>query len=162
MKFVIEEKYSGIYYIIKEGFLDMQIVVTKELSRENHIWLNSLTDNLKESYVTELIRTTQKLEQNDDKNHADSLWEVVTRINREMIEKVRKDDRMCKALAEIMKPEIDEAFDNGFNNGKVLTFQNMINDGMPIEQAKKYAEISDQLAEKVFRELKKKNKMISE
>ena len=24
---------------------------------------------------------------------------------------------MCKALAEIMKPEIDEAFNNGFDDG---------------------------------------------
>ena len=72
-----------------------ELEFTEELSRKNHIWLNSLTANLEESYVTELITTTQKLEQNDDKNHADSLWEVITRINKETIEKVRKDGNMC-------------------------------------------------------------------
>lgn len=116
-KFDIEQKWKGIYYIIKEGELQIQIVVTKELSRENHIWLNSLSANMHEHYITELITTTQTLVHNDDKNYADSLWEVVTRTNTETIKKLRKDDFMCKALAEIMKPEIDEAFDNGFNDG---------------------------------------------
>lgn len=159
-KFLIEEKWSGIYYIIKEGYLDIQVVVTGELSRENHIWLNSLSEHLNEVSITELIVTTQALEHNDEKNHADSLWEVVTRVNKEIVKKVREDDGMCRALAEIMKPEIDEAFDNGFNNGfddgtnngKILAFRNMIKDGLPRELAQKYAEISDQLAEKVLAE----------
>lgn len=118
-----------------------------------------------ENYVTELITTTQALETHDEKKYADSLWEVVTRVNIETIKKVRKDDFMCKALAEIMKPELDEAFDNGFNDGfnngvntgrndgKILVFRNMIKDGVPRELAQKYAEISDQLAEQVLAEI---------
>ena len=171
-KFCIEEKWKGIYYIIKEGELHIQIIVTKELSRKNHIWLNSLSANMCENYVTELITTTQTLESNDEKKYADSLWEVVTRVNVETIKKVRKDDFMCKALAEIMKPEIDEAFDNGFNNGynsgykegvdcaknegKILAFRNMIKAGMSRELAQQCAELSDQLAEQVLAEKKKK------
>lgn len=155
-KFIIEEKWSGIYYIIKEGYISIQIVVTKELSRKNHIWLNSLSGNMNEAYIAELITKTQKLESNDDKNYADSLWEVVTRANKKIVEKVREDEDMCKALAEIMKPEIDEAFDNGFSNGmndgKRLAFRNMIKDGMSRELAQKYTEISDQLAEQVLAE----------
>lgn len=68
---------------------------------------------------------------------------------------------MCKALAEIMKPEIDEAFNNGFNNGfddgidsgKICVFQNMIKDGMSRELAQKYAEISDELVEMALKEM---------
>ena len=117
LKFHVEQKWKGIYYILKEGELHIQIVVTKELSRDNHIWLNSLSANMQENYITELITTTQALVHNDEKKHADSLWEVVTRTNTETIKKLREDDFMCKALAEIMKPELDEAFDNGFNDG---------------------------------------------
>ena len=159
------EKWKGIYYIIKEGELQIQIIVTKELSRKNHIWLNSLSANMHENYVTELITTTQALESRDEKKYADSLWEVVTRMNIETIKKVRKDDFMCKALAEIMKPELDEAFDNGFNNGykegfdcakndgKILAFRNMIKEGMSRELAQKCTELSDQLVEKVLAEI---------
>ena len=35
-------------------------------------------------------------------------------IVRKVVNSLREDEKMCKALAEIMKPEIDEAFDNGF------------------------------------------------
>ena len=86
------------------------------------------------------------------------LWDVVATVNKDIVKKVREDEKMCKALAEIMKPELDEAFDNGFdagfddgiNDGKVLAFRNMIKDGMPRERAQKYTEISDELAEQVL------------
>ena len=148
-KFKIEEKWAGIYYIIKEGSIKIQIVVTKELSRENHIWLNSLSAGMNEHNIKELVYTTKALRRLDEKAQADSLWEVVATVNKEMVERVREDEMMCKALAEIMKPEIDEAYDNG----RLLAFRNMIKDGMSLEQAKKYTEISDQLAEQVLAEL---------
>ena len=155
--FRIEEKWAGIYYISKEGHIKTQIVVTKELSRENHIWLNSLSASMNELSVAELVYTTKALKRWDEKIQADSLWEVVATVNKEMVEKVMEDEKVCKALAEIMKPEIDEAFDNGFNNGlvesKIVVFRNMIKDGMPREQAQRYAEISDQIAEQVLAEM---------
>lgn len=119
--FTVEEKYPGIYYIVKEGHLKIQIVVSKELHRKNHIWLNSLSTNISEQSATELIMTTQQLECPDEKNYADSLWEVVATVNKRMIQKLRRNEIMCEALAKIMKPEIDAAvnaaFDNGFNDG---------------------------------------------
>ena len=68
---------------------------------------------------------------------------------------------MCKALAEIMKPEIDEAFNNGFNNGfddgtdnkGIQVFKNMIANGISKELAQKCAEISDLLVEKALSEM---------
>ena len=164
-KFRIEEKWRGIYYIIKDGNIRIQIVVTKELSRDNHIWLNSLSARMNEQNIKELVYTTKALSRLDEKAQADSLWEVVATVNKEEVEKVREDEKMCKALAEIMKPEIDEAFNNGFNDGfnngfndgqqesKILVFRNMIKDGMSQEKAQKYAEISDELAEQVLAEI---------
>ncbi len=157
-KFIIEENEKGIYYIIKEGYITIQIVVIRELSKENHIWLNSLSEHLEESHVIDLINTTQALKHNDEKIYADSLWEVVARINTKTIKEIRKDDIMCKALAEIMKPEIDEAFNNGFNDGvdyakndgKILVFRNMIKAGISCELAQKYAELSDEIVKQVL------------
>lgn len=167
--FTIEEKWSGIYYIIKEDYIKIQVIVVRELSQKNHIWLNSLSGKVGVEQATELIVTTQKLKDFDDKNYADSLWEVVATANRRIIQKVREDEAMCKALAEIMKPEIEAAFSNGFNNGfdngfddgfddgkeekGIRVFQNMIKDGMSRELAQRYAEISDQLVEKALAEI---------
>ena len=60
-----------------------------------------------------------------------------------------------------MKPELDEAFGNGFNDGmnqakndgKILAFRNMIKDGMSRELAQKFTELSDQLVEEVLAEV---------
>ena len=60
---------------------------------------------------------------------------------------------MCKALAEIMKPEIDEAFNNGIENKGIQVFKNMIANGISKELAQKCAEISDSLVEKAVDEL---------
>ncbi len=111
--------------------------------------------------ATELIETTQKLVNLDEKNYADSLWEIVASVNKQTIQKVREDENMCKALAEIMKPEIDEAFNNGFDNGfdngtnnkGIQVFKNMIENGISKELAQKCAEISDSLVEKALSEM---------
>ncbi|MBR3769216.1 MAG: hypothetical protein IKL06_01660 [Lachnospiraceae bacterium] len=157
-KFHIEQKCNGIYYIIKEGDIKIQIIVSKELSRENHIWLNSLSDKVDVQQAIQFIERAEQLEHLDDKNYADSLWEVVETVNKEIVQKVREDESMaCKALTSIMQPKIDEAFDDGFNNGSldkgISIFKNMIKDGMPKELAQKYAEISDELAEKALAEI---------
>ena len=74
---------------------------------------------------------------------------------------------MCKALAEIMKPEIDimmkEALDNGFNDGfndgldkkGIQVFINMIQRGFSREDAQSLAEISDELVEIALKECTK-------
>ena len=108
---------------------------------------------MNEHNIKELVYTTKALRRLDEKAQADSLWEVVATVNREMVERVREDEKMCKALAEIMKPEIDEAFSNGQRESKILVFRNMIKDGISPEQAKKYVEINDQLAEQVLAEM---------
>jgi len=152
-KFCIEEKYPGIYYIIKEGYISMQVVVSRELRWKNHVWLNSLSEKVSVQQATELIEYTQQLTRADDKNYADSLWEIVASVNKQTIQKVREDENMCKALAEIMKPEIDEAFSNGFNNGSICSFKNMIKKGMSRELAQECAGLSDELVEKVLAEM---------
>ncbi len=163
--FAIEEKTPGIYYISKDGFIRIQIVVCRKLSRENHIWLNSLSSQISVDDAAELIRHTKQLTLLNEKNYADSLWEIVASVNKKTIETIREDNTMCKALAEIMKPEIDEAFqngfDNGFNNGfddgilnkGLRTFKNMIKEGIPKEIAQKCTELSNELVEKALAEM---------
>ena len=108
--------------------------MSKELSQQNHIGLNSLSTNITEHNMSELIMTTQQLESLDEKNHADSLWEVVATVNKQIIQKLRRNEIMCEALAKIMKPEIDAAFDDGFNNGFFSVIEKMLKGGKTPDQ----------------------------
>ena len=131
--------------------------------RKNHIWLNSLSEKVGMEQVTELLDRTQKLESIDEKNYADSLWEIVATVNEETITEMRRDKQMCEALARIMKPEIDEAFNNGFDDGYdggkkekgIEVFKNMLKKGLAREFAQECADISDELVEKALREMSK-------
>ena len=153
-KFAIEQKYPGIYYIIKEKHIKIQIIVSRELGEENHIWLNSLSDKMKEKQVLEFLTTAQGLRNLDEKNYADSLWDIVSAVNQNVVQKIREDENMCKGLAEIMKPELDEAFNSGFNNGSISSFKNMIRKGITKELAQECAGLSDELVEKALAEMK--------
>ena len=156
-RFTIEERYPGVYYIIKERHIKIQIIVSRELSDENHIWLNALSDKMKVTQVASFLKTSQELVNLDDKNYADSIWDIVVSVNQQTIKKLREDENMCKGLAELMKPEMDEEFDNGFNNGfnngSMCSFKNMIKEGMSRELAQKYAGLSDELVEKALAEM---------
>ena len=114
---MVEEISSGIYYISRYGELLIQVIVTKELDSEQHVWINALTSHISEQHVRKLVSVTNNLIELDEKTYADSIWEVVATENIELINRLRRDAEMPKALAKIMKPEIDEAFDDGFNNG---------------------------------------------
>lgn len=155
-KFRIEEKYSGIYYIIKEGYIRTQIIVSRELSDDNHIWLNSLSTKVKAEQVVKFLDISQNLASLEDVNYSESVWEVMETVNREAVKKVRENE-MTKAWAEIVQPKIDEAFDNGFNNGfnngSMCSFKNMIKEGMSRELAQKYSGLSDELVEKALAEM---------
>ena len=151
-KFTIEEKYPGIYYISRGKDIKIQIIVSRELREENHIWLNSLSEKVSEEHVVRFLDISQKLVNSADVNYSDSIWEVMETVNREVVQKVRESD-MTKAWAEIVQPKIDEAFDNGFNNGSMCSFKNMIKKGMSKELAQECAGLSDELVEKALAEM---------
>ena len=64
LKYKIEKRENGIYILYGSVF-SMQVIVTKELSKEENIWLHSLTDELKsrkkrKSWCT-FIRSIRKI-----------------------------------------------------------------------------------------------------
>ncbi|MBQ6845064.1 MAG: hypothetical protein IJO60_10565 [Agathobacter sp.] len=143
INFVVEEVAPGIYYINRYSELLIQIVVTKELDEKQHVWINSLTNNISVQHARKLVKITKDLTDLDDQNYADSIWEVVATENVELIRCLREDKEMCNALAKIMKPEIDEAFDDGFNNGQLTQLFNLLKKGIiTIEEAVAETELS--------------------
>ncbi len=150
---MIEEYRPGIYYVNREGSIAIQIIVSSELDEKEHKWLNALTEHLNEARVRKLVDVTNELKDSDDKIYADSVWEIVTSQNKEILKRMWEDKKMCKAMAELFKPEIDAAFNNGTDDKGIQVFKNMIKRGFSREEAQSLAEISDELVEKALASL---------
>ena len=104
----IEKPYAGIYYVLDEVLFPTQLIVTKELDREAHMWLRSLSNNLEKQEVRKLLERVEGLTQEVEKQLADAVLEVSIRANQQAVEELRGDEGMCQALLEIMEPEINK------------------------------------------------------
>lgn len=146
---VVEEVAKGIYYISGYNEISIQIIVTRELDKNQHIWINSLTSRISKQHIKKIISTTTNLTELDDRNYASSVWEVVTVENRDLINQLRGNDEMFGALAEIMKPEIDAAFDEG----KLKQLFALLKKGIiTVEEALAETELSPEEFEAKYRE----------
>lgn len=107
--YLVEKAFPGIYYILKEGFFPLQIIVSGELDKEVHTWLTSLASDLSEQDARKLIDRINLLTEKDEKEYADSVLQVSVKANRAVFEKVKEDgETMCEALLELMEPEINQ------------------------------------------------------
>ena len=92
---------SGIYYVTGDK-IPIQIIVTKELTEAENLWLKSRTNELEQN------ETAEKLLEEYSKNQANALYrsvmELIVRANKQKFEEVKG---MCDALRELMKDEID-------------------------------------------------------
>lgn len=112
----MEEKYKGIFYVTGAGFFATQIIVAKDVAWENHIWLKSLADGLDEQRVRELIGTVGKLPGREEKEYAAAVMQIAAKSNRGIFAKIKEEDTaMYNALVELMKPEIDKAWDEAWD-----------------------------------------------
>lgn len=116
----IENVYKGIYYI-KGGPLvqfDIQIIVTRELDKKEHIWLRSLTDDLAKDDVKRIINESLTFTQKDDIEYVDSVLTVVMEENYEKFNDIKEVSGMCEPLKRLMQPEIDEAVAEAVAEGR--------------------------------------------
>ena len=100
--------YTGIYYVSDAVLFPTQIVVGKELEQKDHAWIKALSDKVQEQEMRELLERINGLTHKFDRELADSVLEVSIRANKQVVEGLRGGDKMCKALLEIMEPEIDK------------------------------------------------------
>ena len=104
----VSNPYRGIYYIEGKVLFPTQIIVTKELEEESHIWLGALSERMKKQSMVNLLKSVDRLTEKADKEFADSVLEVSIRANRHVVDELRGDGSMCQALLEIMEPEINK------------------------------------------------------
>ena len=101
LRYQVKKAESGIYYVTGDK-IPIQIIVTKELTEAENLWLKSLTNELEQN------ETAEKLLEEYSKNQANALYrsvmELIVRANKQKFEDVKG---MCDALRELMKDEID-------------------------------------------------------
>ncbi len=107
-KYTVTPKADGIYRI--GGMLfPMQILVTKELNEENHIWVTPLTRTMSRTRAQKLLNNYSALKNDEDKRNADSIVNVASEANIELFKKlIQEGEQMCEELKELLAPEIME------------------------------------------------------
>ena len=103
----IKERYPGIYYVTANLPFPVQIVVTKQLKRENHRCLRILSANADREDVEAFLSEADKMDSPRERNNIDAVLQVSVRANYELYQEIRRKSTMCEALRELMKDEIE-------------------------------------------------------
>ena len=98
---IIEEKAQGIYYIHCNFYYDIQVIVSRLLNADEHIWLTSLTKNLTERNAKILVNNISSLYNKDDKEYADSVLQVVLNQNMPVFDNIKEGLPMCEAVSRV-------------------------------------------------------------
>lgn len=120
-QYSITNPYRGIYYVQGAVLFPTQIIVTRELEQEAHVWLRALSDRIEKRDMTKLLESISKLTKKSDRELADSVLEVSVQANKQVIKELIGDDYMSQALLEIMEPLIlmreEESLKEGLKEG---------------------------------------------
>lgn len=111
----IEEKYPGIYYVTNNLPFPAQIVVTKQLSPENHSSLRILSEHAEKTDIKRFLQFAQQYTSPEDRNNIDAVLQVSVTANYDLYQEVRRESIMCQALQELMKDDIEEKIDGAKN-----------------------------------------------
>ena len=122
----IQKTGKGFYSIQNIFFFAIQIIVSKELDKEEHVWLTSLTKSLDMNSAQKLVLKMEHLTEKDEKEFADSILQVVMKENKNLFQKAKGVASMCEALKELMAPELKQAKQEAQNKGR----QEGIQEGM--------------------------------
>ena len=106
---VIEEKYSGVYYVNGIINIPVQIVVIGELERDLYASLKILVNKADKETIKKFLSDTGNIKTKAERENIDALLQVSVSANREIYEEIRRESPMCEALRELMKDDIDKA-----------------------------------------------------
>lgn len=118
--YIISNVEPGIYYVIGDK-IPIQIIVTKDLSAEENLWLKSLTDQLPgEQFAQKLFRDYEKHQNNI---LYQSTMNIIVQANQRLY---KEDKNMCEALLELAKELMQDELIERDKEAKQLG-ENLIN-----------------------------------
>ena len=108
----VEKQEAGLYYLLGDSF-PIQLVIVKELSKEENYWLQNLRCNLKTG--EEIQEVVRRYEQVKHKAYYSDVMNLIVRANQRQME---EEKNMCEALNELFAEELKEADAHGRLAGK--------------------------------------------
>lgn len=84
-----------------------QIVVTRELSEDAHIWLRALSEKISMREMEALVEKVRELEGKLNRELVDSVLEVSIQANEWRMEEWKGEGNMGPALMRMMKTELE-------------------------------------------------------
>ena len=108
----LENPFKGIYYVKSGVLFPTQIIVTKELNPQEHMWLTALSDGMQKQQLKDLLVKVESFHTKLDRELADAVLGVAIKVNWQMAQELRGDGNMCEVLMELMEPEINKIKEN--------------------------------------------------
>ena len=108
----VKKQEAGIYYLSGDSF-PIQLVIVKELSKEENYWLQNLRCNLKTG--EEIQEVVRRYEQVKHKAYYSEVMNLIVRANQKQME---EEKNMCEALNELFAEELKEADLRGRKEGR--------------------------------------------
>lgn len=133
----VTKVYEGIYYVEGKTWFPTQIVVTRELDQDAHIWLKGLSGNLEKGDIQKMMAERNHMTEKADRELADSVLEVSISANRKIVEELIGDESMYEALMEIMEPKIKQKIVEERKKGIQITVKSLKDFGVGEEDIKK-------------------------
>lgn len=119
--YTILPRYSGIYYITKDGFPPTQCIILSELSGEEHIFLQALKKTLSQQQVEQFIlaATSSSTQKTDDCINA--MLAIMLQHNKQLFHNIYQGGNvtMCEALRELFHDELEEREAKGIALGQL-------------------------------------------
>lgn len=115
--FEIEQKYPGIYYVRGAIPIDAQIVVTSQLTPENHSSLRILSNHAEKEDIERFLHQAAAVTDPGGRNNIDAVLQASVSANYKVYQEIRRNRIMCQALQELMKDEIEEKVNAGLEAG---------------------------------------------
>lgn len=116
-KLKVQKKASGIYYLAGDEF-PIQVIVTKELSRDENYWLQNLRKDLKAGH--EIQDLVKKYEEKKQDTYYQALMDLIVRANWEQMEEEKK---MCEALKELFAEDFKRVEEESIKKGEQRTIK---------------------------------------
>ena len=126
----IENTSQGIYYVSEIINIPTQIVVMSELPQDEHSALRILSPGISVEDIRSFVGKALNYKEPGDRHNADSVLQVCVSANTATYRKIREEEKMCEALRELMKDEIDKdlknSYERGHSEGKLSTLYDLV------------------------------------
>ena len=107
----LEKVDEGIYYITND-IITMQLLFMSELSKEENLWLKSLTNDLDDIEIIDELSKEYGAHEHEELYKA--VMDVIVRANKERFKEAKN---MCEALKEIWAEDFEQARNEGMEIG---------------------------------------------